>query len=396
LESKLANGDEVVIYKADFNDPQKSLFCDDEKTITEDYDGTVHLCKNGVLNISFHKSPKHKSNANFNGIDYEPLYSNLVLDVDAKLLDGKYNVLGFSIFANYANAPSATYYIYMDNGDFDIVKCTDNNVCKSVTGLYGEKLNPHPAIKQLKEGNHFTLKLIDGNILFYVNNTLVSKLDEKITTGRLGLAYTDDDTTAYDNLTLKIPSKNEIDQEKQLFSKKLSLERPDSYIKEAQDIFGTMVFGKDGLEFKIRQNVTYRHNLGPVLENSFIQVDFKPDVPLTYGLYCRRSDYARYEAVYSVPDGTYTIYKYVNDTVFTKLANGKVDINIKKDGDKVVYITMRLDCIGNEIALYLENQLLAKVRNGEYRWGFMGLTAGNDSKEAPVTGAFKNLDLEEK
>ena len=399
LEGKLARGEEVVIYKTGFDDPPTSPFCTDAKKIPEDYNSHVDSCKNGILYISNHKPVIREDNiVTVEGILMDPLVSNLVLDVDAKLLTGTLNWVPLAINGYFSDGTYATYYLVLSDDGFDIKKCTQDLVCKSITGVNGQNYTPDPAINLLKLGNHLTIKLIDGSVYFYINHKLSAKLDEDIVYGILGLAYPFDDTViAYDDLTLKIPSQNEIDQEKQLFSKKLSLERPDPYIKEAQDIFGTMVFGKDGLEFKIlHQSVTYRHNVGPVLENTSIQADFKPDVPLTYGLYCRRSDYARYEAVYSIPDGVYTIYNYVNDTVFTKLASGKADIKINKDSDKVVYNTMRLDCIGNQISFYLDNQLLAKVRNGEYRRGSLGLTAGNDSDEAPVTGAFKNLVIEEK
>ena len=210
MEWKLARGEEYVIYNEDFTNPQESLLCDDPNTIKDDFKGIVRICENGGMKVYLHKTKASIPSKEFLAAGYYPIAPNMVIDFDATLINGN-NQMGLYVGGGNPNNVPTFYVILLQNGTFDIQKCANNSQCKE---FYGNKrLGVNPVIKPLADGNHFTIKVIKGDLYFYINNILQYHfINGKIPYTFLGFITSIDSVVVYKNLAVKIPSRFEMDQ----------------------------------------------------------------------------------------------------------------------------------------------------------------------------------------
>lgn len=104
------------------------------------------------------------------------------------------------------------------------------------------------------------------------------------------------------------------------------------------------------------------------------------------GLICRYQDTDNYYSLSFGNDNYVTIYKTV-DGDWISLFNEFVEADLSADYHKVT-----ISCIGTELALYVDNQLQAKVNDSEFATGDIGLIAGTYESDR-VTLEFDNLTV---
>ena len=117
------------------------------------------------------------------------------------------------------------------------------------------------------------------------------------------------------------------------------------------------------------QTEVYR--VGDVLENDM-------------GLVCRYEDKDNYYSLSYGNDNYVTIYKNIGGT-WTSLFSEFVDADLSAEYHKVA-----ISCIGTELSLYVDEQLLARVYDSELPMGDVGLLAGT-FEELPVVLEFDNF-----
>ena len=93
-----------------------------------------------------------------------------------------------------------------------------------------------------------------------------------------------------------------------------------------------------------------------------------------YGLICRYQDPKNYYLFAVGSDGAYGIAKYVNGTLEV-LQVGLDDTGIIKRGDGTNRV--RADCIGLNLRLYVNDQLMSEAQDDSFGWGAIGLAVGS-------------------
>ncbi len=113
------------------------------------------------------------------------------------------------------------------------------------------------------------------------------------------------------------------------------------------------------------------YRIGDVLENDM-------------GLVCRYQDQDNYYSLSFGNDNYVTIYKNVAGT-WTPLFNEFADADLSADYHKVA-----ISCIGTELSLYVDDQLLARVNDSDFSTGDVGILAGT-YEDTPVVLEFDNF-----
>ena len=102
------------------------------------------------------------------------------------------------------------------------------------------------------------------------------------------------------------------------------------------------------------------------------------------GLVCRYQDPDNYYSLSFGNDDYVAIYKTV-DGNWESLFNEFVDINLSADYHKIA-----ISCIGTELSLYVDDQLLMSVCDSDLLTGDVGLLAGTYG-DVPIKLAFDNF-----
>lgn len=113
------------------------------------------------------------------------------------------------------------------------------------------------------------------------------------------------------------------------------------------------------------------YRVGDVIENDM-------------GLVCRYQDQDNYYSMSFGNDDYVTIYKTVAGT-WTALFNEFVDTDLSGD-----YHQMTISCIGTELSLFIDGNLMAKVNDSELSTGDVGLISGTYDS-VPVVLEFDNF-----
>lgn len=113
------------------------------------------------------------------------------------------------------------------------------------------------------------------------------------------------------------------------------------------------------------------YRVGDVLENDM-------------GLVCRYQDQDNYYSLSFGTDNYVSINKYVAGT-WTPLFNEFVDADLSAEYHKVA-----ISCIGTELSLYIDEQLMARVNDSDFSTGDVGIISGT-YEEVPVVLEFDNF-----
>ena len=113
------------------------------------------------------------------------------------------------------------------------------------------------------------------------------------------------------------------------------------------------------------------YRVGDVIENDM-------------GLVCRYQDQDNYYSMSFGNDDYVTIYKTVAGT-WTALFNEFVDTDLSGDHHQ-----MTIGCIGTELSLFIDGNLMAKVNDSELSTGDVGLISGTYDS-VPVVLEFDNF-----
>jgi hypothetical protein len=113
------------------------------------------------------------------------------------------------------------------------------------------------------------------------------------------------------------------------------------------------------------------YRVGDVLENDM-------------GLICRYQDQDNYYSLSFGTDNYVSINKYVAGT-WTPLFNEFVDADLSAEYHKVA-----ISCIGTELSLYIDEQLMARVNDSDFSTGDVGIISGT-YEEVPVVLEFDNF-----
>jgi hypothetical protein len=124
-----------------------------------------------------------------------------------------------------------------------------------------------------------------------------------------------------------------------------------------------------GVSDVVVQMEVYR--VGDVLENDM-------------GLVCRYQDKDNLYSLSFGNDSYVTIYKKVDGT-WTALFNEFVDADLSADYHKVA-----ISCIGTELSIFIDEELMAKVNDSEFSAGDVGIISGS-YEELPVVIEFDNF-----
>ncbi len=158
-------------------------------------------------------------------------------------------------------------------------------------------------------------------------------------------------------------------------------------------------FEEDGFHFS--PVIRYKYyaakadpSLADVSVSVVVTMDFDPGMKATQyaGIVCRSSLEGKYIAVLRA-DGTYTIYRDTIQRPFALLAQQQIEGIQSRRSDN----TIRLNCVGDMISLYINNELVESFTDSRYgvRYGRTGLftKAGG----APYSDAiiFSNFSIEE-
>ncbi|HAF61855.1 MAG TPA: hypothetical protein DCK95_05970 [Anaerolineaceae bacterium] len=154
----------------------------------------------------------------------------------------------------------------------------------------------------------------------------------------------------------------------------------------------TVAYYDDGLVFVINSpNTDYVSTVNSFYENTRMEVfaaNLNGLMNNGFGLVCRYQDDENYYAFLVSSDGYFGILRVLYGG-FTVLNSGKMQYSdIIRQGESINHI--RADCVGNQLTLYVNNNLLAQVEDDVFSEGLLGLTASS-FEEPGVAILFDNF-----